>query len=79
MRNNKLYYVLPSDMAKQLDYGALEEQSYETVRHSIDRALCIVEYKGALAVRGGSFYTYDEALALMQTADWYDPNEDFLR
>lgn len=71
MNETKLYYVLPSDMAKQLDYTALEEISYDYVRKSIDGTMAIVEYKGGLSVRGGSYYTHEEALALMHTPEWY--------
>lgn len=75
MTQGKLYYVLPADMAKQLDYESLEEVSYDYVRKSVDETLAIVEYKGALSVRGGSFYTHDEAIALMRTPEWHVPDE----
>ncbi len=71
MNDTKLYYVLPSDMAKQLDYTALEEISYDYVRKSIDGTMAIVEYKGALSVRGGSYLTHAEAIELMHTDDWH--------
>ena len=75
MQQGKLYYVLPADMAKQLDFDSLEEIRYEYVRKSVDETLAIVEYKGSIQVRGGSYYTYEEALALMQTPEWYAPDE----
>ena len=70
--NNKLYYVLPSDMAQQLDFNAIEEASYEAIRKSLDGTLCIVEYKGALPVSSGSFLTHQQALELMATPEWTD-------
>lgn len=75
IENNKLYYVLPSDMAKQLDYNSLEEKSYSYVRTSADGVMAIVEYKGDLSVRGGSYYTHEEALKLMQTPEWASPDD----
>lgn len=72
--NNKLYYVLPSDMAQQLDYDSLESVSYDQVRKSIDGTLCIVEYKGTLPVNSGSFLTHQQALELMATPEWTDPD-----
>lgn len=74
MEQGKLYYVIPSDMAKQLDYESLEEVSYENVRKSLDGTLAVVEYKGALSVRGGSYYTYEEALELMNSPEWLVPD-----
>lgn len=75
MQEGKLYYVIPSDMAADLDYSSLEEISYDNVRKSIDGTLAIVEYKGSLQVKGGSYYTYEEALALMQTPEWLPPDD----
>lgn len=73
--NNKLYYVLPSDMAQQLDLNGIEENSYEEIRRSLDETLCIVEYKGALPVTSGSFLTHQQAIDLMATPDWSEPEE----
>lgn len=73
--NNKLYYVLPSDMAQQLDLNSIEEVSYDQIRTSIDGTLCIVEYKGTLPVNSGSFLTHQQALDLMATPEWSEPDE----
>lgn len=73
--NNKLYYVLPSDMAQQIDLNAIEEASYNQIRTSVDGTLCIVEYKGTLPVSSGSFLTHQQALELMATPEWSDPND----
>jgi hypothetical protein len=75
IQEGKLYYVLPTDMAQELDYNALEEMSYTEVRKSVDGTMAIVEYAGQIAVRGGSYLTYDEAFALMQTAEWTHHDE----
>jgi len=75
IQEGKLYYVLPADMAQELDYNALEEMSYAEVRKSVDGTMAIVEYAGQIAVRGGSYLNHTEALALMQTADWAFPDE----
>lgn len=75
IENGKLYYVLPSDMAMQIDFNSLEEISYDHVRTSNDGTMAIVEYKGNLSVRGGSYLTHDEALDLMMTPDWYVPDD----
>lgn len=75
IENGKLYYVLPADMAKQLDFEALEEISYDYVRKSNDGTMAIVEYKGALSVRGGSYLTHDEALTLMNSPEWHVDDE----
>ena len=66
----KLYYVLPSDMAKELNYDSLEDISYDYVRKSVDGSLAIVEYKGNIAVRGGTYLTHEQAAALMITPEW---------
>lgn len=73
--NDKLYYVLPSDMAQQLDFNAIEEASYDQIRTSLDGSLCIVEYKGAIPVSSGSFLTHQQALDLMATPEWTSPDE----
>jgi len=66
----KLYYVLPSDMAKELNYDSLEDISYDYVRKSVDGSLAIVEYKGNISVRGGTYLTHEQAAALMITPEW---------
>lgn len=75
IQEGKLYYVLPSDMAAELNYEALEELSYAEVRKSVDGTMAIVEYAGQIAVRGGSYLNHTEALALMQTPEWMHPDE----
>lgn len=72
--NNKIYFVIPSDMAMQFDYDSLEETSYETVRKSLDGTMAIVEYKGQIQFMG-TYLTHEEALALMQTPEWSEPEE----
>lgn len=76
--NNKLYYVLPSDMAQQVDLNAIEEASYDQIRTSVDGSLCIVEYKGNISVTSGSFLTHQQALELMATPEWSVPDETLL-
>ena len=70
MINNKQYFVLPIDMVNQLDLTSLEEPSYEMIRKSVDGTMAIVEYKGQIQFMG-TFLSHQEALDLMQTADWH--------
>lgn len=70
----KFYYVLPSDMAMQLNLDSIEELSYEQIRKSNDGTMAIVEYKGSISVSGGSYLTHEEALDLMATPDWSSPD-----
>ena len=72
--NNKQYFVLPVDMLTQLDFNSLEDTSYETVRTSVDGTMAIVEYKGQIQFMG-TYLTHQEALALMQTPEWYTDTE----
>lgn len=72
---SKVYYVIPSDMALQLDINSLEAVSYESIRTSSDGSLSIVEYNGPVDVNSGTFYTYEEAYALMQTPEWASPDD----
>lgn len=71
--NNRLYYVLPSDMVSNLNLDSIVELSYHEIRRSLDGSMAICEYNGSVQVRGGSYLTHEEAAALMTTADWYDP------
>lgn len=66
--NSKLYYVIPLDMAAQLNFEAVEEPTVEYVRTNVAGTLCIVEYKGTTV--GGSYLTHAEALELMATPEW---------
>ena len=68
--NNKTYFVLPVDMLQSIDVNSIEEQSYELVRKSADKTMCIVEYKGTLEAFGGTFLTHQQALELMATEPW---------
>lgn len=74
-KSSNTYYVLPSDMADDISLDALADTSYTTMRKSLDGTMTIVEYKGNIQVKGGKYLTHEEALALMQTADWFIEEE----
>lgn len=72
---DKIYFVLPVDMLVQISLDALEENSYEEVRRSVDETMAIVEYKGTFEAFGGTFLTHSQALDLMNTPEWSAPEE----
>ena len=72
--NDKIYFVLPVDMVLQMDINSLEEASYEDIRRSIDGTMAIVEYKGSMQFMGGTYLTHQQALELMNTEAWTEPD-----
>jgi hypothetical protein len=81
--NNGLTYVtLSVTEISQLDFSQLEQTSAETLRKSIDETQTIVKWIADAGVPScvsslttkGPYMTHDEALTLMETPAWTDPN-----
>ena len=81
--NNGLTYVtLSVTEISQLDFSQLEQTSAETLRKSIDETQTIVKWITDAGVPScvsslttkGPYMTHDEALELMSTTAWTDPN-----
>ena len=81
--NNGLTYVTISvTEISQLDFSQIEQTSAETLRKSIDETQTIVKWITDAGVPScisslttkGPYMTHDEALELMATTAWTDPN-----
>jgi len=81
--NNGLTYVtLSVTEISQLDFSQLEQTSAETLRKSIDETQTIVKWIADAGVPScvsslttkGPYMAHDEALELMSTSAWTDPN-----
>ena len=81
--NNGLTYVtLSVTEIPQLDFSQIEQTSAETLRKSIDETQTIVKWITDAGVPScvsslttkGPYMTHDEALELMATIAWTDPN-----
>jgi hypothetical protein len=81
--NNGLTYVtLSVTEIPQLDFSQIEQTSAETLRKSIDETQTIVKWITDAGVPScisslttkGPYMTHDEALELMSTTAWTDPN-----
>lgn len=81
--NNGLTYVtLSTSEVNQLDFNQILQTSQETLRYSIDGLQTIVKWDTVDGVPScvnslttkGPYMTHDEALELMATAAWTDPN-----
>jgi hypothetical protein len=81
--NNGLTYVtLSASEVNQLDFNQILQTSIETLRYSIDGLQTIVKWDTVDGVPScvnslttkGPYMTHDEALELMATTAWTDPN-----
>ena len=80
--NGLTYVTLTVSEAEQLDFTQIEQTSIETLRLSVDGTETIVKWLSANGVPSsvealttkGPYMTHDEALALMSTEAWTDPN-----
>lgn len=81
--NNGLTYVtLSASEVNQLDFNQILQTSVETLRYSIDGLQTIVKWDTVDGVPScvnslttkGPYMTHDEALELMATTAWTDPN-----
>jgi hypothetical protein len=81
--NNGLTYVtLDVSEASTLDFNQIQQTSMETLRLSINDQRTIVKWITSEGVPScieslttkGPYLTHDEALALMATSEWSDPN-----
>jgi len=81
--NNGLTYVtLSASEVNQLDFNQILQTSVETLRYSIDGFQTIVKWDTVDGVPScvnslttkGPYMTHDEALELMATTAWTDPN-----
>ena len=80
--NGLTYVTLALSEADQLDFSQIEQTSIDTLRISLDGTQTIVKWVTDLGVPSsvaalttkGPYMTHDEALALMSTTDWTDPD-----
>jgi hypothetical protein len=75
MNASSTYYVLSAELAQNLDYSVLTDNSYETTRKSLDGTLVIIEHDGSASLSGGTEYTFSQASLLMLTDDWLAEDE----
>ena len=80
--NGLTYVTLSVTEIPQLDFSQIEQTSAETLRKSIDETQTIVKWITDAGVPScisslttkGPYMTHDEALELMATTAWTDPN-----
>lgn len=80
--NGLTYVTLALSEADQLDFSQIEQTSIDTLRISLDGTQTIVKWATELGAPSsvtalttkGPYMTHDEALALMSTSAWTDPN-----
>lgn len=80
--NGLTYVILDLSEAPSLDFNQIEQTSIDTLRISIDGTKTIVKWISEYGVPSsvealttkGPYMTYDEALTLMSTIEWTDPN-----
>ena len=80
--NGLTYVTLDLSEASSLDFEQIEQTSIDTLRISVDGTKTIVKWMTANGVPSsvaalttkGAYMTHDEALALMSTEAWTDPN-----
>ena len=80
--NGLTYVTLAVSEADQLDFSQIEQTSIDTLRISLDGTQTIVKWATdsgvpssvAALTSKGPYMTHDEALALMSTSAWTDPN-----
>ena len=80
--NGLTYVILSVTEISQLDFSQIEQTSEETLRKSIDETQTIVKWITDAGVPScisslttkGPYMTHDEALELMATTAWTDPN-----
>lgn len=76
MSTLKKYYVVTVQEAQNIDYATLEDNSFETSRRNLNNTKVIVELITPIDTTESNYYTHTEALQLMETEEWYDPNND---
>jgi len=67
----KKYNIFSYEEAESLDFSVLHEQSIELCRQSLDGEKVIVEYLESHENFMGNFLTHAEAVAIMDTEEWY--------
>ena len=80
--NGLTYVTLDVSEIDQLDFSQIEQTSIDTLRISLDGTQTIIKWVTAGSVPSsvaalttkGPYMTHDEALALMSTTDWTDPD-----
>ena len=80
--NGLTYVTLDVSEVNELDFSQIEQTSVETLRLSLDGTETIVKWVTANGVPSsvealstkGPYMTHDEALTLMATAAWTDPD-----
>jgi len=76
MSTLKKYYVVTIQEAQNTDYATLEDDSFETSRKNLAGTEVILELLIPIETTLSNYYTHTEALQLMETEEWYDPNND---
>lgn len=80
--NGLTYITLSVTEIPQLDFSQIEQTSAETLRISIDETQTIIKWITDAGVPScvsslttkSPYMTHDEALVLMETPAWTDPN-----
>jgi hypothetical protein len=79
--NSHTYIIFSMTEINVVDFSQVLETSQDTVRLSVDGTKTVVKYDGdmpssivALTTKEGP-YTHEEILSIMQTPEWYNPDD----
>ena len=80
--NGLTYVILSVTEIPQLDFSQIEQTSEQTLRLSVDETQTVVKWITDAGVPScisslttkSPYMTHDEALVLMETTAWTDPN-----
>ena len=79
--NNHTYIIFNMTEISVVDFPQILETSQDTIRLSVDGTKTVVKYDGdmpssivALTTKEGP-YTHEEILSIMQTPEWYNPDD----
>jgi len=76
--------IFPVDQVSAIDFSEVLETSEDTIRKSLDETKTFVKWNGeqpsCVASLTGTEgpYTHSEILAIMDTAEWTDPDQELI-
>jgi hypothetical protein len=68
----KTYCIISASEVNDIDFNETVEQSFNTLRHSLDGTKTFVKYEGDQPsfLSGKTEYTHSEILAILATDEW---------
>ena len=73
---NRNYIILNADEVDDINFGEVMETSADTLRFSVDENNTFVKFEGDTPefLEGKTTNTHAEMLAILETAEWTDPD-----